>query len=219
MFIMQNTSSAVSMDKCFSQNSFVCEDEAKILRSFITQLSLYDSHTSLHTRRMVQLTVATAHNLHLSKKDIQHTRLATLLHDVGKVAVPTAILHKPGPLTTEEWRIMRSHPEIGYRMLMNAGGVFVLLAPIVIAHHERWNGSGYPFGLAQESIPIVARILAVVDSYDAMTSVRPYHEPLSSIEACAELQRCAGSLYDPHIVASFLSALSTRLAKPATLAA
>ena len=119
-------------------------------------------------------------------------------------------LHKPGPLTNEEWIIMRRHPEIGRQILEQTGGVFQHLASIVVAHHERWDGHGYPRGLAAEAIPITARILSVVDAYDAMISRRPYREPLSIAEARAELQHCAGSQFDPSVVTAFLQVLDER---------
>ncbi len=134
-------------------------------------------------------------------------RLAALLHDLGKIGIPDAVLHKPGPLTAEEWAIMRGHPEIGQQILAQVGGVFALLSRIVVAHHERWDGKGYPHGLAKEAIPIGARILSVVDSYDAMLSDRPYRKPLSAAQARAELRRCSGSQFDPIVVAAFLQVL------------
>ena len=99
---------------------------------------------------------------------------------------------------------MRSHPEISRQILVQAGGVFGQLGNIVVAHHERWDGQGYPHGLAQEAIPLIARIISIVDSYDAMTARRVYREPLTAMEARAELQRCAGTQFDPHIVEAFL---------------
>jgi len=132
-----------------------------------------------------------------------------LLHDIGKIGIPDAILHKPGPLSEEEWTVMRLHPEIGQHILSQAGGVFIALARIVVAHHERWDGHGYPSGLAQESIPLAARILTVIDSYDAMTSRRVYRGPMSPLAAREELQRCAGSQYDPEVVTAFLHVLDT----------
>ena len=134
--------------------------------------------------------------------------LSALLHDIGKVGIPDAILHKPGPLTADEWKVMRQHPEIGRQILQQAGGIFGVLARIVVAHHERWDGAGYPLGLTQESIPLAARILAVVDSFDAMTARRVYREPLTIEEARQELQRCAGSQYDPEVVDAFLTILN-----------
>ncbi|GAC1406564.1 MAG: hypothetical protein NVSMB49_26250 [Ktedonobacteraceae bacterium] len=162
-----------------------------------------------HSHRMVALAEATARALHQSEEEIHLVRLGALLHDIGKIGIPDAILHKPGPLTEEEWAVMRLHPEIGQKILAQAGGVFIALASIVVAHHERWDGQGYPAGLAQDAIPLAARILTVIDSYDAMTSRRVYRRSISPLAAREELQRCAGSQYDPEVVAAFLHVLDT----------
>ena len=169
--------------------------------------SARDGDTHEHANRMVELAEATAHRLNCDGDEIRLIRLAALLHDIGKIGIPDAILHKPGPLTSEEWSVMRSHPEIGRNILERTGGVLRSLANVVAAHHERWDGSGYPLRLKGEDIPLGARILSVVDSYDAMTARRVYREPLSSEEARAELQRCAGSQFDPCVVVAFLAAL------------
>lgn len=176
--------------------------EAVVLQNLV---ALYDPGTGAHAQRLMQLASATGRQLSISEKEIQRLGLAALLHDIGKVGVPKVILEKPGPLNEEEWRIMRLHPEIGQDILLSVGGRFASLAPIVLAHHERWDGCGYPNGLAGEAIPLLARILAVVDSYDAMVSRRAYCAPLSIQEARMELQRCAGSQYDPRVVAAFLA--------------
>jgi HD-GYP domain-containing protein (c-di-GMP phosphodiesterase class II) len=126
-----------------------------------------------------------------------------LLHDIGKIGIPDAILLKPGPLTPEEWKIMRTHPEIGKRVIENIpflrGAV-----PIVYSHHEKWDGSGYPRGLRADEIPVGARIFSVVDAFDAMTFDRPYSKAISFDAAKAELKRCAGAHFDPSVVEAFL---------------
>lgn len=167
----------------------------------------HDRGTDAHAHRMVRLAEATAGKLGRSEEELHLVRLAALLHDIGKIGIPDAILHKPGPLTEDEWGVMRRHPEIGRQILEQTGGIFQCLAHIVATHHERWDGSGYPLGLAREEIPLSARILAVVDSYDAMTSDRVYRQALSDEQARAELQRCAGSQYDPEVVQAFLNVL------------
>ena len=156
---------------------------------------------------MVTLADATAHALSLSDDEVHLVRLGALLHDIGKIGIPDAILHKPGPLTSDEWAVMRRHPEIGREILIQAGGIFSALASIVVAHHERWDGGGYPSGIKGDAIPFAARILTVIDSYDAMISPRVYKRPMSITAARAELQRCAGSQYDPHVVQAFLAVL------------
>jgi diguanylate cyclase (GGDEF)-like protein len=170
----------------------------------------HDRETSDHAQRIVRLAEATARMLGRSDEELHLIRLAAQLNDIGKIGIPETILHKPGPLTEEEWAVMSRHPEIGRQVLVQAGGVFVLLSRIVGAHQERWDGSGYPYGLAKEAIPLGSRILAVVDAYDAMTSQRPYREALPEAEARAELQRCAGSQFDPQVVGAFLRIVDTQ---------
>ena len=171
---------------------------------------VHDLETSDHDQRMVRLAEATARVLGRSDDELHLIRLAALLNDIGKIGIPETILHKPGPLTEEEWAVMSRHPEIGRQVLVQAGGIFVLLSRIVGAHQERWDGDGYPYGLAREAIPLGARILAVVDAYDAMSSPRPYREALPEGEARAELQRCAGSQFDPQVVDAFLRVLDAQ---------
>ena len=130
--------------------------------------------------------------------------LFAMLHDIGKVGINDAILQKPSALTDAEWLEMRKHPEIGFRIAQNN----IDLAPIseyILAHHERWDGKGYPRGLKGEEIPILARILAVVDAFDAMTNERIYSKPRSHEAAAAEILRCAGSQFDPQIAQIFVS--------------
>ncbi len=168
---------------------------------------VHDRSTSAHAQRMIRLAEATARILGRPEEELHLIRLGALLHDIGKIGIPEAILHKPGPLTEEEWTVMRRHPDIGRQILEQVGGVFQLLSRVIVAHHERWDGQGYPHGLAKEEIPMSARILSVVDSYDAMTSDRPYRAALPVAEARAELQRCAGRQYDPQVVEAFLCVL------------
>ncbi|HVB22441.1 MAG TPA: amino acid permease [Ktedonobacteraceae bacterium] len=171
--------------------------------------SAHDKGTDEHAHRMLTLAAATARQMQRPDDEMLLLQLAALLHDIGKIGIPDAILHKPGPLNEEEWTIMRRHPEIGRQILAQVGGVFQHLAEIVVAHHERWDGKGYPYGISGEDIPISARILTVVDSYDAMTSRRVYRESLTVEQAKAELLRCSGTQYDPHVVEAFLHILDT----------
>ncbi len=158
-----------------------------------------------HSCRLVWPAMALARVLELPSGKIYRVGLAALLHDLGKLALPGTILLKPGPLTAEEWTVIHRHPEIGSQMLSLVGADLGL---IVAAHHERWDGGGYPRGLAKEAIPLEARILSVVDAYDAMTSSRVYRrQPLSHEKARVELQRCSGSQFDPRVVAAFFQVL------------
>jgi HD-GYP domain-containing protein (c-di-GMP phosphodiesterase class II) len=134
-------------------------------------------------------------------EQVELTRLAGSLHDLGKLAIPEEILRKPGPLTPPERLVLERHSQIGFRMLESLGVDPV--AHWVLHHHERWDGMGYPDGLAREEIPLGARIIFVADAYDAMTSDRAYRGRLTPQEAVSELERCAGSQFDPEIVAVF----------------
>jgi diguanylate cyclase (GGDEF)-like protein/putative nucleotidyltransferase with HDIG domain len=185
------------------------------IKTLTAVASVHDGKTSAHAHRMVRLAEETARRLGRPEEEIHLVRLAALFHDIGKIGIPDAILHKPGPLNEDEWTVMRRHPVLGQHILEQVGGVFELLSHIVVAHHERWDGRGYPHGLAQNAIPLGARILTVVDSYDAMTSQRPYRQPLPDEEARAELQRCAGSQYDPQVVEMFLRVLDADELLPA----
>ncbi len=181
--------------------------EVMTIQALTAAALAHDRTTGTHSMRMVRMAVAVAYRLNLPKEEIHLIRLGALLHDIGKIGIPDAILHKPGPLTDAEWAIMRTHPYIGRQILLETGGVFEQLAHIVIAHHERWDGQGYPAQLAQDAIPLGARIISVVDAYDAMTSDRAYREAMPVAEARKELQRCAGSQFDPLIVETFLGML------------
>lgn len=146
-----------------------------------------------------------ARRIGLDKERLSVLRLGALLHDVGKLAVPPAVLLKSGPLTDVELAQVRRHPATGVRMLRSLGAPREIL-PTVLHHHERWDGAGYPRGRAGERIPLEARILAVADSFDAMTSTRPYRAPRQSSDALDELHRCAGSQFDPELVGVFTEA-------------
>jgi HD-GYP domain-containing protein (c-di-GMP phosphodiesterase class II) len=146
-------------------------------------------------------------------------RLGGALHDVGKLGVRDEVLRKPGPLTRRELREVRAHPEIGARMIAPDPELRPAL-PIVLYHHERWDGEGYPSRRSGTEVPVEARILAVVDSYDAMTSDRPYRAALSPELAVDEIARCAGTQFDPDVAAAFLAAWeSGALGLPAALRA
>ncbi|GER89276.1 hypothetical protein KDW_34380 [Dictyobacter vulcani] len=188
------------------------QDVAYLLHSMemavVDTLAIWcDCATNMHAQRLLNLAEAVGIQLHLSQSDLGLLRLAALLHDIGKVAIPSAILQKQGPLDPHEWALIRLHPEIGWSILQGAGAILEQVALLVIAHHEAWDGSGYPRGLRKTEIPFLARILAVVDSYDAMVSERAYGKPLPASSACHELVRCAGQRYDPHVVNAFLHVL------------
>lgn len=165
-------------------------------------LDLRDRETEGHSRRVTQLTVVLAQALGMSDEDIMHIRRGALLHDMGKIGVPDSILHKPDKLTDEEWTIMRKHPQLAYDMLFPIEYLRRALE-IPLNHHEKWDGTGYPRGLKGEEIPIVARLFAVVDVWDALTSDRPYRAAWSEEEALTYIREQSGKHFDPEVVDLF----------------
>ena len=157
----------------------------------------------------VVLAAATAEALGLSADEIEHVRHASELHDVGKVAIPDAILGKPGPLTEEEWAFVHRHPLIGERIIL-AAPALARVAALVRSSHERWDGAGYPDALAGGAIPLGARVVAVADAYAAMTAGRPYRAARAPEQALDELRRCAGSQFDPAVVEAWCAAYDRR---------
>jgi len=166
-------------------------------------LDLRDRETEGHTQRVTELTLRLARALGLKGEVLVHLRRGALLHDIGKMGVPDSILHKAGPLSEEEWVLMRQHPVFAYEMLSRIEYLRPAL-DIPYCHHEKWDGSGYPRGLKGEEIPLAARIFAVVDVWDALTSDRPYRPAWTREQAIAYLREQAGKHFDPHIVEVFL---------------
>jgi HD-GYP domain-containing protein (c-di-GMP phosphodiesterase class II) len=171
-------------------------------------LEIRDKETEGHSRRVVELTTQVAERFNFSEDDLVHIRRGVLLHDIGKMGVPDQILHKPGPLDEAEWEIMRQHPDYAFQMLKSIDYLRPALS-IPQYHHERWDGSGYPKGLKGEAIPLEARIFAVVDAYDALTSDRPYRGAWSEEETKKYLLKQAGKEFDPQVVAVFLEILES----------
>jgi len=164
-----------------------------------------DGYTGEHCRDVVDLAVTVGRRLGLSAKRMRNLEFAALLHDVGKVAIPKEIINKPGPLDEDEWDIVRRHTIEGQRMLNRVGGFMCEVGTIVRAHHERWDGAGYPDELAGEGIPLEARIIACCDAWNAMTTTRAYREALSADVAAHELQVNTGTQFDPTVVAATLA--------------
>lgn len=177
-------------------------------------LDLRDKETEDHTQRVAKWTVRLARLMDVPEDQIVHIRRGSLLHDIGKMAIPDGILLKPGPLTPEEWELMRKHPTYAYDLLHPIEYLRPAL-DIPHYHHERWDGSGYPFGLAGEKIPLAARIFSVVDVWDALGSDRPYRKKVPEGEIMAYLQEHAGDLFEPRIVTGFLNVLRDE-ARPAS---
>lgn len=168
-----------------------------------------DPQTAAHAERTATRAQQIARGLALPDSEVATIRLAGQLHDIGKARIPTAILNKPGELSDSEWAVVKQHPESGYQMLRDVPGL-ESVAIIVRHHHERYDGSGYPAGLAGEDIPLGARIMAVSDAFEAMRSERPYKRALSLDEAVEELRQNAGGQFDPAVVDAFLNQVLER---------
>jgi HD-GYP domain-containing protein (c-di-GMP phosphodiesterase class II) len=168
-----------------------------------------DAYTGSHSRGVVELSLAVSDRLGLGFEQRRNVEFAALLHDVGKIAVPNEIINKDGPLDDAEWAVMHTHTIEGERMLKRIGGVLAEVGTIVRASHEDFDGSGYPDGLAGEEIPIEARIVTCCDAFSAMTTTRSYRKAMSTEEAIAELHRCAGTQFDPVVVATLVELVET----------
>jgi len=177
------------------------------LAALTSTVEAKDDYTACHGEDVAELAERVALGMSLSGGQARDARYAAMLHDIGKVAVPSEILLKPGPLTDEEWVTMRSHAAIGGE-LVGRIDAFAHLAPAVRASHERWDGGGYPDGLAGEEIPLLARIIAACDTYDAIVTDRPYRPARSPREAGEELRRVAGTQLDPSVVGAIIEELN-----------
>ncbi len=161
-----------------------------------------NSREKIHSERVSKLCRTIGETMKMEEEVLKELEITGLMHDIGKIAINNNILNKPGKLTEAEYEEIKRHPEISYHILKSAD-VYTRLADYVLSHHERWDGKGYPRGLSGEEIPFVARIITVADAYEAMTANRPYKEALSHESAMEELKRCAGTQFDPAIVAAF----------------
>jgi HD-GYP domain-containing protein (c-di-GMP phosphodiesterase class II) len=183
-------------------------DDAAI-ENWVQVLELSNRESGEHSYRVVDLTIKLARNMGIAGKELIHFRRGAMLHDLGKLGISESILNKPGPLDEEEWKIMRSHPQLAFQLLSS----MKYLAPaldIPHYHHERWDGSGYPDSLREEQIPFSARLFAVVDVYDALTSTRPYRPAWLPETALNHISYNSGTLFDPAVVKSFLQVIKER---------
>lgn len=189
------------LDKNSSYSSIISSIKATMLEK--------SQETEAHAERIAKLSKEVGLILNLSQNELDHLELLATLHDIGKVGIDERILRKPGKLDTDEWTKMKKHPEIGFRIAMSSPN----LAPIasyILYHHERWDGYGYPQNLKGTDIPLISRIISVVDAYDAMTEDRVYQKAKTHEEAIEEIRKCAGSQFDPHIAKIFIETMCTR---------
>jgi HD-GYP domain-containing protein (c-di-GMP phosphodiesterase class II) len=196
-------------DSLITANRHLASAYDETLEGWAAALEMRDNETRGHTDRVVRLTMRLVARLGVPKDTWEHVRRGALLHDIGKMGVPDSVLQKPGPLTDDEWAIMKTHPQKALDML---GAIDFLVPALEIPyyHHERWDGTGYPHGLSGEAIPLAARIFAVVDVYDALTSDRHYRPGWSHQEAIAHIRRGSGGHFDPVVAEAFLAMIEER---------
>jgi putative nucleotidyltransferase with HDIG domain len=186
-------------------------NNSELLELMVKSMEARDPYTSGHSRRVQQFSVAIAKGLSLSPAEIEKVSRAALLHDVGKIHEKYApILRKPGRLSPDEWQTMQQHPADGAELISTMSRLHDVV-PCVKHHHERWDGTGYPHGLAGETIPMISRVIAFADTIDAMISERPYRRTMSEAEVRAEIVRCRGTQFDPAMTDKILSAPVWRL--------
>lgn len=204
--ICKNAEDYMYRNKLFESPSIRGKKVQAIINSFHEK----NKREEQHGKRVSCLCEAIGIAMERSESELNELKTVGLLHDIGKIAIDEKILNKPGRLTTEEWNEIKRHPEIGYRILSSVNDM-AELAELVLAHHERWDGKGYPKGLKGEEIPLQARIIAVADAYDAMTSERAYRNPLSREEAFEELRKNEGTQFDPEIIRIFISKVPSKI--------
>jgi len=195
-------------DKLFSAKS----REKHFLEAFRIILAERDPHTEDHAQRLQELALSLGKRVGLTEYQLGNLKLLALLHDIGKIGIPDSILFKTYILTPSEWKKMREHSRIGYRMAKNIPD-FTPIAQEILHHHEHWDGTGYPDGLKGEKIPLLSRIISIVDAYDVMQSRRPYKGGISKTEAIKEIKRCAGTQFDPQLVEIFLKIIKNNASR------
>lgn len=195
-------SRALQIKKLMDQNS----PNSQVLTSLIRALKECDSDTEAHVKRTQELGEKLGQRIGLSDSQRSSLRLLCLLHDIGKIGIPLDVLNKPGKLSAEEWNVVRSHVEKGYQIASSSEKLSGI-ADMILHHHERWDGNGYPSGLSRESIPLLSRVIALVDAFDAMTNDRLYRRAMTVPDALHEIRRCAGTQFDPYIAAEFIRML------------
>jgi putative nucleotidyltransferase with HDIG domain len=202
-------------------NAGLKESCEQAVRGLVRALEAKDEYTSGHSEAVAELCARVAMAMGLPPEAVDTTRRAALLHDIGKIGIPHAVLNKTGPLTPEEFRVLKTHPTLGARILEPLQ-FLADLVPVVLHHHERWDGRGYPAALAGLAIPPGARILAAVDTYHALVSDRAYRAGVGRDVALAELKRCSGTQFDPDVIAALervLAAEAAPVGEPAEVGA
>jgi len=209
------TSSLVAWAKKEAEAQYEDRPEARAtaVLSLAAALNAHDRRTRGHSERVRVLSIVLGEQMGLSQDDLAHLSWAALLHDIGKLTVPSEILNKPGAPDAHEWAVLRRHPAAGARLARPLDGWLGDWLTAIGEHHEKWDGTGYPEGLAGEDIGLAARIVSVTDAYETMTGVRSYKRPKSAADARRELERCAGSQFDPAIVRSFFNVSLGRLTR------
>lgn len=183
------------------------------IQALLRVLDSVDPGTARHSERVTSYAIAIAEQLSLPEPQVERVRRAAMLHDIGKLSIPPEVLNKPGPLSDDEWAMIKRHPVEAVRIIGEVTGLKPVLAA-VRHHHERLDGRGYPDGVQGERSPLEARIISVADAFDAMTSQRAYRPPLSTTEAYAELRRHAGTQFDPQVVEAFIRFHETTKSTP-----
>jgi len=197
-----SSSAAIALQNAFLYKEL--EDLFKgTIRSLASAVEAKDPYTSGHVERVTEFSVELARRIGMREEELKDVELAAILHDIGKIAIPDSILKKPGRLTEEEYEIIKTHVYHGARILTPIPGMKGVI-PAVLYHHERWDGKGYPMKLAGKDIPLIARVIAVTDSFDAMNSDRPYRKRMPSHLIEKELVENAGKQFDPHLIDVFL---------------
>ena len=182
------------------------------IKVLLSMINVRHRYTYSHSEKVMEYAGLVVERLGLSKNECRELKLAAFLHDLGKIGISREILDKKGPLTEKEWDVIKRHPVIGADIVVEYRALHRLI-PCILYHHERFDGTGYPEGLSGEAIPLGARIIAVADSFNAMTTDRPYKKGISFEEAVIELKRCAGSRFDPQIVNIFIGEITRYYSK------
>lgn len=197
------------MNLAKEKRSLLEQVDMNAIEEFCRQIFYADAYTAMHAEHVADLMAGLASQMALSTDEINLAYMVGVMHDVGKVKIPEDILRKPAPLNAEEWGIMRQHPVEGANMLAATGGVKPIVA-VMRHHHERYDGKGYPDGLNGEDIPLLSRMLALCDAFDAMTTERCYRSPVGLEECLREIRRCGGTQFDAQLCEVFIEFIAAR---------